>query len=136
MQAVAEPPLTILPNPRSVTETVRGTPVAGEIERLATDILEHRFSLLRITTATGPTIEWRRDYLNRISSDAAYFRRIPYLSVAHVGDHKVIWELNRHQHLVLLAQAFLLTGREEFFREIESQVESWLLQNPFVRGIN
>jgi hypothetical protein len=29
--------------------------------------------------------------------------KIPFLDFAVVGDHKVTWELNRHQHLVTLA---------------------------------
>jgi hypothetical protein len=33
-----------------------------------------------------------------------YFRRIPFLDTSRAGDHKIIWELNRHQHLVVLAQ--------------------------------
>ena len=53
-----------------------------------------------------------------------------------MGDHKFIWELNRHQHLVLLAQAHLLTGKSEYLTEIFAQLESWLVQNPFQRGIN
>ena len=53
-----------------------------------------------------------------------------------MGDHKVIWELNRHQHLTLLAQAFRLTGRREYLDEAFRQVESWLDANPFLRGIN
>ena len=32
--------------------------------------------------------------------------RIPYLDPLQVGDHKVVWELNRHQHLVTLAQEY------------------------------
>jgi hypothetical protein len=35
--------------------------------------------------------------------------KIPFLDFAAVGDHKVIWELNRHQHLVTLAKAQLLS---------------------------
>ena len=53
-----------------------------------------------------------------------------------MGDHKVIWELNRHQHLTLLAQAFRLTGRREYLDEAFRQMESWLDANPFLRGIN
>ena len=53
-----------------------------------------------------------------------------------MGDHKFIWELNRHQHLVLLAQAHLLTGKQEYLDEVFAQLESWLEQNPFQRGIN
>ena len=85
---------------------------------------------------TGPHIDWHRDYRNGKTSGNDYFRRIPYLDMESVGDHKWIWELNRHQHLIVLAQAHLLTGRYEFISEIEEELTSWLAQNPFVRGIN
>ena len=43
-----------------------------------------------------------------------------------VGDHKVIWELNRHQHLVVLAQAWRLTNDARYKDELFAQLESWL----------
>ena len=69
-------------------------------------------------------------------TDLRYFRRIPYLDFSRAGDHKIIWELNRHQHLTILAQAYALTGRDEFFEEITRQWKSWVAENPFQRGIN
>jgi hypothetical protein len=99
-------------------------------------VLSQRIPLLGVTIETGPVIRWRRDYQHHKESGTQYFRRIPYLDFAAVGDHKFVWELNRHQHLVLLAQAHALTGAEEFAREIFRQLESWLEQNPFQRGIN
>src|SRR5215471_15103378 len=77
---------------------------------IADSILRHRFLLLGVTIDTGPEIDWRRDYLHGITTGTPYFRRVPYLDFARAGDHKVIWELNRHQHLVLLAQAFHFSG--------------------------
>ena len=74
--------------------------------------------------------------MSGIETGPLYFRRIPYLDVTRAGDHKSIWEINRHQHLVLLAQAYLFSGRQEFLDEIVRQVESWLAQNPFQHGIN
>ena len=53
-----------------------------------------------------------------------------------MGDHKAVWEINRHQHLVLLAQAWRLTGDAAFVREIEAQLQSWWGQNPYGYGIN
>src|SRR5215831_10822526 len=99
-------------------------------------ILQHRFPLLGITIDTGPEIDWRRDYLHGVSTGTPYFRRVPYLDFARAGDHKVIWELNRHQHLVLLAQAFHFSGSLAYLDEAFRQLESWLVANPFLRGIN
>jgi hypothetical protein len=106
------------------------------VERVAGQILRHRFPIFGITVETGSAIDWRRDYLHGVSTGTPYFRRSPYLDFSRAGDHKVIWELNRHQHLPLLAQAFLLSGRREYLDEAFRQVESWLDANPFLRGIN
>ena len=115
---------------------MKGTAYARELIATADSILEHRFPILGITIDTGPEIDWRRDYLHKVSSGTAYFRRVPYLDFSQVGDHKVVWELNRHQHLVLLAQAFLLSGRRAYLDEVFRQLESWMDANPFLRGIN
>ena len=132
----APAPLPVLPDPEPVIDRLRETPFAREIERLAALALEHRFPIFGGEISTGPQIDWRRDYRNNISSGASYFRRIPYLDFARVGDHKQVWELNRHQHLVLLAQAFRFTGRSQFLEELWRQLESWWNANPYLRGIN
>jgi hypothetical protein len=126
----------LLPDASVVAATLRGTAYAAEVERLAGQILRHRFPILGITVDTGSAIDWRRDYLHGVSTGTPYFRRSPYLDFSRAGDHKAIWELNRHQHLTLLAQAFLLSGRREYLDEAFRQVESWLDANPFLRGIN
>src|SRR4029079_5681275 len=84
---------------------MRDTAFARDVIAIADSLLAHRFPLLGLTIDTGPEIDWRRDYLPGISTGTDYFRRVPCLDFAQAGDHKVVWELNRHQHLVLLAQA-------------------------------
>jgi Heparinase II/III-like protein/Heparinase II/III N-terminus len=58
------------------------------------------------------------------------------LSGAVVGDHKMIWELNRHQYLVAMAQAWRFTDRREHLDGIEVLLSSWYAANPPWRGIN
>ena len=70
------------------------------------------------------------------SSESKYFRFLPYLDFDRVGDHKVIWELNRHQHMVVLAQAWRLTNDTRYKNELFALLESWWLDNPVQRGIN
>jgi hypothetical protein len=126
----------LLPDSSVVAASLRETPYAAEVERIAGQILRHRFPVFGITVETGSPIDWRRDYLHGVSTGTPYFRRSPYLDFSRAGDHKAIWELNRHQHLPLLAQAFLLSSRREYLDEAFRQVESWLDANPFLRGIN
>ena len=125
-----------LPNAHAVCGALQGTSFEAAVIANAKNILAHRFPLLGVTIDTGTDIEWRKDYAHNKTSGTSYFRRIPYLAFSAVGDHKFIWELNRHQHLVLLAQAHLFTGAPEYSAEIFAQLESWLIQNPFQRGIN
>ena len=37
-----------------------------------------------------------------------FWSDVPFLA-PECGDHKIIWELNRHQHLLVLGRAFWLT---------------------------
>lgn len=131
-----QPPLAGLPDPAAVSAPLAGTPFEAELLCLADSILQHLFPLLAYEVDTGANIHWRGDYVSGRSSGVDYFRRIPYLDFATVGDHKVIWELNRHQHLVVLGQVWRLTGRAEFVREIEAELESWWGANPYGHGIN
>jgi hypothetical protein len=118
-------PLTGMPDASEFAEPLSDT----ALQDLAAQIREHRFPILGLTIETGPDIAWRRDYTRAKETGTDYFRLIPFLDVERAGDHKIIWELNRHQHLVVLAQA----GELE---EIVSQLKSWFRENPFQRGIN
>jgi hypothetical protein len=103
---------------------------------IAEKILQHRFPMLGIEIETGNDIDWRRDYVHNITTGTKYFRLIPYLDFSRVGDHKIVWELNRHQHLVVLAQAFQRSGNTDFLNEIMNQLQSWFAANAYMRGIN
>jgi hypothetical protein len=129
-------PRAPFPDPDSALKTLRSTPTADAIVALADQIVLHRFPLLGLEIDTGPKIRWRRDYINDKETGTDYFRKIPYLDASLAGDHKIIWELNRHQHLVLLAQAYRLTERREYLDEIGNQLDSWFEANPMQRGIN
>ncbi len=117
-----------LPAPLEVdAETVRG---------LADSILRHEFPIFDRIVQTGEKIDWRYDYHNNIGTPAVWFRKIPFLDFQRSGDHKYIWELNRHQHLVLLAQAWAITHDPRIPVEIAAQISSWAAQNPFLRSVN
>ena len=127
----------LLPKPDSFLSLLHGSAYEADIVRIAESILSHSFPLLGIAALDfGKEIRWRRDAVHGQETGTEYFRRIPYLDFTQAGDHKLIWELNRHQHLVLLAQAWLLTRRREFQEELERQIDHWIQENPFQCGIN
>ena len=71
---------------------VRGTQLAGDLERLAGEICAHRFPILGYGGGKpGRKFDGGRDSVHQVESGLSYFRRIPYLNAALAGDHKVIW---------------------------------------------
>jgi hypothetical protein len=132
----AELPLAILPDPAQVAKALRDTQYARDLIATADEILLGRIPILGQTFDYGPQVAWRKDPYRGTETPARYFRRIPYLDVAAAGDHKFIWEVNRHQHLVLLAQAAVLTGEAKYSDHVFRQLEHWWSENSFQRGIN
>jgi hypothetical protein len=51
-------------------------------------------------------------------------------------DIKPLWELNRHLHLVRLAQAWAVSGEERWRTTLFQQLHSWLAQCPAPHGPN
>ena len=110
---------------------------AEQISHEADAICRHRFRIFGYPEIRcGEEIPWRRDLVNRIESGLEHYALIPYLDFNRVGDSKIVWELNRHQHFLTLCQAYLLTRCEEYAEECLKQWEHWEVHNPYLRGIN
>jgi hypothetical protein len=130
----------LFPEPSRLTAFLEAAPAfRADLRKRAEEIAAGQVPLLgtRVRFTGEPAGDWRRDLVNGPGSGLAYFRRIPYLDAARIGDHKVIWELSRHQHLVLLAQASCLEPQQPLWIEVlVRQLNSWWQANPFHRGIN
>src|ERR1022692_5290448 len=67
----------------------------------AEKICQHRFDLLGYKDLDfGTPIDWHFDPVHRKRAPRKPGYQIPFLDFNQIGDHKIIWELNRHQHLV------------------------------------
>ncbi|QTA79117.1 Heparinase II/III family protein [Desulfonema limicola] len=51
-------------------------------------------------------------------------------------DIKYVWEISRHQYLVVLAKAFRLTGDEKYAEKIFTILQNWIAANPYHSGVN
>ena len=110
---------------------------ASQIVTEADEICQHRFSLLGYEGLDyGPQIDWHLDAVHGKRAPFRPWYRIDFLSFDEVGDHKVIWELNRHQHLVTLAKAWRLSGDQRYLTELYVQWYAWQEANPYPMGIN
>jgi uncharacterized heparinase superfamily protein len=79
--------------------------------------------------------DWHSDPVHHRRAPLVCWADVPYLDPS-IGDHKIIWELNRHQYFLQLGRAYWLTGDPRYARAIVDQVESWLEANPPLTGIN
>jgi len=110
---------------------------AQQIVERSEQICQHCFDLLGYKGVNyGAEIDWHLDAVHGKHARRRPWFRVPYLDFHQVGDSKVTWELNRHQHLVTLAKAYRLTGKEHYAQELFKQWYHWREQNPYPLGIN
>jgi hypothetical protein len=104
-----------------------------EAERLC----EHRFTLLgHHELMFGDPLDWHLDPISGRRSPLVHWSRLDPLDAQMVGDSKVVWELNRHQWLLHLGQAYRFTGDERYAATFASAVRAWIAANPAGVGIN
>ena len=94
------------------------------------DLLGHR------NLSFGNPIDWQLDPLTGRRARLVPSSRLPYLDPAEVGDHKVVWELGRHQHLVTMAQAYALTADDAWAEALLARLTHWIDANPPKRGMH
>jgi hypothetical protein len=103
----------------------------------ADEICRHRFRLLGFENLDyGAEIDWHLDAVHGKRTPLIPWFKIDFLDFAQAGDHKVTWELNRHQHLVTLAKAWLLSRQDKYAHEAIAQWYSWQRANPYPLGVN
>lgn len=110
--------------------------VAGE---RADRVLAARYDLLGYRgldwAPAGSGVDWHLDPVHHRRAPTLFWADVPYLDPA-IGDHKVIWEVNRHQHWLQLGRALWLTGDPRYRRALLEQLQGWLAANPPLVGIN
>ena len=83
----------------------------------------------------GAVPDWHYDPVHKRRAPLEFWSAVPYLDPS-CGDHKIIWELNRHQHWLVLGRAYWLTGRRAYRTRVLAELDSWLAANPPLVGIN
>jgi hypothetical protein len=86
--------------------------------------------------AYGIPVCWQIDPKSGKKPPRKFWTDINYLDFEQSGDHKVIWELNRHQYLLNLGKAYWATGDEKYMNEWIYQINDWMQSNPPKYGIN
>ncbi len=132
---VAPPRALLVPDPSAIA-AVAGAERAALIAR-ADAVLAHRFPLLGYDALDyGSPPDWQRDPVTGRRAALVHWSRVPYLDVHRVGDHKLTWEISRHQWLLWLAQAWLLTRDPRYADGAAGLVDRWIADNPPKLGMN
>ena len=96
-----------------------------------------RFDLFALQDAAlGSPPRWNRDPKTGVEAPLSFGKLLDYRNPQRVGDIKYLWELNRHLHIVTLAQAYALSGEARHFGVIRSHLESWFDDCPHGMGPN
>ena len=123
--------------PDLVSRILRDFPSAREdsVAR-AEPILTGHYDLLGYRAVdAGRHPDWHTDPIHGRRAPLVYWADVPFLDPA-AGDHKIIWELNRHQHWLILGRAHALSGHSRFYRCFVAQLQGWLQANPPLAGTN
>jgi uncharacterized heparinase superfamily protein len=132
----------LLPGLRDVRTTIsllrRTRPEAeAETRRRADRAVDGVFDLLgHERVVVGTPIDWHRDPSTGTRAPLRHWSRIAYLDPAVVGDYKLLWELNRHQHFVTLGQAYAYSHDSRYAEAFASQLAGWIRANPPRIGVN
>src|SRR5690606_19063957 len=110
---------------------------ADAIVATADRIMLGRYDLLGYSGIEWGTVpDWQLDPTSKKRAPMKHWSRVPYLDIQAVGDHKVTWELNRHQWMLTLAQAWRLSGNEDYATRAAALLDDWIERNPPKLGIN
>ena len=104
---------------------------------IADKIADHRFCYFDLKDHDhGNPVDWHYDHGNDQKSPLRFSAGIDYRNVLETGDCKLVWEPNRHHHLVILGRAYRASGNMKYAEAVREQLRSWLDQNPFGLGMN
>jgi hypothetical protein len=100
-------------------------------------ILKGEWEMLGAVRTDMDQPDWFLDPVTgRRSRPEAYAFSLDQRDELAVGNIKQVWEVNRLQHLTLMAVAWYLTGEDGYAERVAGQLQSWWRENPFLSGIN
>src|SRR5688572_5465738 len=104
----------------------RWTAAASDAAARAESILASRYDVLGYHqlawNSPDGAVDWHLDPVTGRTAPRQFWATVPYLDPSS-GDHKVIWELNRHQHWLQLGRALSLTGDRRCRQALIEQLE-------------
>jgi len=131
------PPSPIWPPPGIDPIDATVDPGAAEAVIAAADhVLAGRYEFFGRSFELGFPPAWNVDPLTGTAAPLTFGKTLDYRDPRVVGDAKYVWELNRHLEIVWLAQAYRCSGERRYAEGIVRLIDSWIEQNPYLKGPN
>ncbi len=130
------------PSPDFTRATYPWIHVSAEVEAApclaaARNAAAGRFDVFSMEGADlGSPPRWNRDPKTGIEVPLTFGKLLDYRDPGLVGDVRYLWELNRHTHLITLAQAFVLSGDARYLEVIRRHLDNWFASCPCPMGPN
>jgi hypothetical protein len=115
-----------------VPEGLNAAPYLAAAERIAAGTLE----VFGVSCGGDSPPRWNRDPKTGVEAPLIFGKRLDYRDRRRVGEIRYLWELNRHLHLVTLAQGYALSREAKYLRVLKQHVESWIDACPYGLGAN
>jgi len=113
------------------------SPHLNALRHTAEQALNGKFTLLGMPVLDfGVPVNWHLEPTSGRISPLVPWKQLDSLDPSRTGDKKVVWELNRHQHLVTMGLMFQYTGDDRYAAGITDHIASWIKANPVGHGIN
>ena len=114
-----------------VPQGLDAAPYLAAAERIAAGTLD----VFGVGCSVSPPL-WNRDPKTGVDAPLSWGKRLDYRDRRRVGEIKYLWELNRHLHLVTLAQAYALSRDPRYLQVLREHLTSWFSACPYGRGPN
>ncbi len=99
-------------------------------------LCEGRVCLLGKDVLLAQAGEWHKDPLEGCEWPRIFYTRVHKAKPSETADIKYIWEMNRHQYLIVLGEAYWISGDEKYARKVREIILSWISDNPYHSGVN
>ena len=110
---------------------------AARVQAVAEDVIRGRIRLFGEPRQLDPgPPDWHLDWTSGGKFPVAFYRASAIHRLDGVLEGRAVWETNRQQYLVTLAQAYSITGEERFAQRAVSDMVDWIAANPPFMGIN
>jgi hypothetical protein len=146
VQHVLDRPRTFVLHPKdwvARTQAIRSDfpGATADAVRRGDSLLACRFDLLgyrNLSFSNGAhdaRIDWHFDPVHQRRTPRVFWSQVPFLDPRY-GDHKIVWELNRHQYWLALGRAYWLSGDPRYRHAFVEHFDSWMADNPPLAGMN